>query len=196
MEYIIMAGGQSTRWQNYMNTEKHLVKVNNETLIERIVRQLRENSINNISLTTKNNQYKLADVKLNEMIYTNKVYNMFYYKSLNHPITFLYGDTFYSDETMKKIVNYCDNDIVFFGTKESIVAIKVVNYNKFKKYVEELSNYDGGQVGWAIYRKINNLDINDINHKNFILVEDNNFNVNSPIDYENLLEYYNKCQKN
>ena len=192
MKYIIMAGGPATRWHNYHNTTKHLIKVNNETLLERLVRQLKQNNVDDISITTKNPNYKISGVALNEMIYENKVYNMFYYKFLNTELTFLYGDTFYSDEVIEQIVNCQDDDIMFFGTKESVIGIRVVNFKKFKKYVRIMKEYNGGRVGWAIYRKINNLDDNNINFSNFSLIDSPIFNINSPDDYEKLMIFLNE----
>jgi len=189
MEYIIMAGGPATRWNNYKNTTKHLAKIESETIIQRIIRQLQENNINNISVTSNNPQYEFAGIKRNEMIYDSKMYNMFYYKALDHEITFLYGDTFYPDSVMEKIINTKTDDILFFGTEDSIVAIKVANYSKFKQYVEEMSDFNHGPAGWALYRKINNLTENSTTASNFILINDKIFNVNSPNDYEELIKY-------
>lgn len=187
MEYIIMAGGAAKRWENYNNTTKHLVKVGNESLLQRIVRQLRENNINNISITSNNLLYEIPGTKRNEMIYDSKMYNMFYYKALDNEVTFLYGDTFYTDEVMRQIVETKTDDILFFGTDDSIIAVKVVNHIKFKKYVEEMKEYNDGRAGWALYRRINNLSQGDYTHcSNFVWINDEIVNVNTPSDYEKL----------
>lgn len=188
MEYVIMAGGPATRWKNYNNTTKHLIKIGNENLLERIVRQLKENGIDDISITSDNPLYEVEGAKRNKMIYDNKMYNMFYYQSLNHEVTFLYGDTFYTDDIMKKIIGTKTNDNLFFGTSDSIIAVKVVDYKKFKKHVEDMKDYAVNRAGWALYRKINNLPDNDYTQcLNFVKVDEEVINVNTPKDYEKLI---------
>lgn len=188
MEYIIMAGGPAIRWKNYNNTTKHLIKIGNENMLERIVRQLKENNIINISITSNNPNYELPGIKRNELIYDSKMYNMFYYKSLEDEVTFLYGDTFYTDNIIKKIIETKTDDIVFFGTDDSIIGVKVINYKKFKKYVEEMKDYNVDRAGWALYRKINNLpEENYTPCSNFVHIDEEVINVNTPDDFELLM---------
>lgn len=188
MEYIIMAGGPAIRWKNYNNTTKHLIKIGNENMLERIVRQLKENNIINISITSNNPNYELPGIKRNELIYDSKMYNMFYYKSLEDEVTFLYGDTFYTDNIIKKIIETKTDDIVFFGTDDSIIGVKVINYKKFKKYVEEMKDYNVDRAGWALYRKINNLpEGNYTPCSNFVHIDEEVINVNTPDDFELLM---------
>lgn len=188
MEYIIMAGGPAIRWKNYNNTTKHLIKIGNENMLERIVRQLKENNIINISITSNNPNYELPGIKRNELIYDSKMYNMFYYKSLEDEVTFLYGDTFYTDNIIKKIIETKTDDIVFFGTDDSIIGVKVINYKKFKKYVEEMKDYNVDRAGWALYRKINNLpEENYTQCSNFVHIDEEVINVNTPDDFELLM---------
>lgn len=189
MRYVIMAGGPARRWKNYMNIPKHLAIVSTESLLERIVRQLKDNHVENVSITSNNPLYEFEDVERNELIYDCKVYNMFYYKYLDDEVMFLYGDTYYTDEVMKQMLETKTDDILFFGTKDSVIGIKVNNYKKFKKYVEEMKEYKAGQVGWAMYRKINNLHTKDfVMCDNFVLVDDYIVNVNTPDDYEELID--------
>lgn len=192
MRYVIMAGGPARRWNNYNNTTKHLIKIGNENMLERIVRQLKENNVTEkIYITSNNPLYEVDGTVRNELIYDNKVYNMFYYKFLDDEITFLYGDTYYSDKIIKEIINSNTDDVLFFGNKKSIVGIKVKNYEKFKKYCDDIKGEEG-QVGWAMYRRVNNLESNDINCSNFRLVNDVVKNINRPSDYKELMEEENK----
>lgn len=66
-----MSDGKGTRWNNYMNTTKQTISINGENLLQRTIRLLHENEIYDI---------------------------MFAFDYLEEPTTFLYGDTFYSDE--------------------------------------------------------------------------------------------------
>ena len=40
--YVIMANGKGIRWNDYLGIPKHLISVEEETLLERIVRQVTE----------------------------------------------------------------------------------------------------------------------------------------------------------
>ena len=78
MKYVIMAGGPATRWKNYQNTTKHLIKIGNENLLERIVRQLKENNAEEIYIISDNPLYEVEGATRIPLIFEYKLYNMFY----------------------------------------------------------------------------------------------------------------------
>lgn len=53
MRVFILANGKATRWNNYLNTDKQLIVIDNETLINRMVRLLKENGQNDIYIIGK-----------------------------------------------------------------------------------------------------------------------------------------------
>ena len=53
MKYIIMCGGRYTEFK----TPKQLLKVNGEVLVERTIRLLRENGIDDIAICTNCNDF-------------------------------------------------------------------------------------------------------------------------------------------
>ena len=105
MKYVIMAGGPATRWKNYQNTTKHLIKIGNENLLERIVRQLKENNAEEIYIISDNPLYEVEGATRIPLIFEYKLYNMFYKDFLNEECVFLYGDTWYNDNVVEEIVN-------------------------------------------------------------------------------------------
>lgn len=194
MKYIIMAGGQGTRWNNYKNIPKHLVKINGENFLERIVRQLKENGVKDIIITSSDSRYEVEGAKRYEPIYENKAYNLFNYELLNEPMIFLYGDTYYNDSVIKSIINTKTDKLLYFGTKQSIIGIKVIDYDYFKNLVKEVAKLPESKInGWATYQVSNNLkfgckDIKD----NFLLFNEDIINMNSPKEYKELLKNNNK----
>jgi len=190
MKYVIMAGGQGSRWNNYKNLPKHLIEINGENFLERIVRQLKENNIDDIIITSYDPRYDVEGATRYEPIYENKAYNLFNYELLNEPMVFLYGDTYYNDSVIKTIINTETDKLLYFGTKQSIIGIKVIDYNYFKKLVEAVSVLPPSKVnGWATYQVANNLkfgckDILD----NFYLFNENIINMNTPKEYRELLK--------
>ena len=53
-----MAGGPATRWRKYKHTTKHLIKIGKENLLERLVRQLKENKAEEIFIVSDNELYE------------------------------------------------------------------------------------------------------------------------------------------
>lgn len=60
MKYIIMAGGN---YKDKFETPKQLLKVNGEVLIERTIRLLKENGIEDIAISTNNPAFDYIDVE-------------------------------------------------------------------------------------------------------------------------------------
>jgi len=60
MYFIIMADGDGKRWNNYLGIPKHLVEINGEPIIKRTVRLLKENGVNNIIITSRDERYNFA----------------------------------------------------------------------------------------------------------------------------------------
>lgn len=197
MKYVIMAGGKATRWKNFNNTPKHLVEVNGETLLARIVRQLNERGEKDIIVTSYDPRYEIPGLTRYEPLSSNKAYNMFNYELLTEPMVFLYGDTYYLDDVFDKIIATDTESVLYFGTKSSIVAIKVVDYEYFKTLVDVVSTYPDNHVnGWATYQVANNLeygckDIKD----NFVLFDEDIINMNSPEEYISLMKKYESGAK-
>lgn len=200
MKYIIMAGGPATRWRKYNNTTKHLIKIGKENLLERLVRQLKEGGAKEIFIISDNELYDIPGASRIPLAFDCKLYNMFYYKYLDEPCTFLYGDTYYYDTIINKIMSSKTKDVLFFGTQESIVAIKVQNHEKFKYHVEKLREQEVktgiivNRAGWAIYKKINGIEHDDkaILLENFLLINETEVaNVNDQQEYEQLVQKIN-----
>ena len=73
MKYIIMAGGDYKEWE----TPKQLIKINGEILIERTIRQLKENGIKDIAISTNNKAFDYLGV---EILHHENKYNHNNYK--------------------------------------------------------------------------------------------------------------------
>ncbi|MBR2138384.1 MAG: NTP transferase domain-containing protein [Bacilli bacterium] len=191
MKYVIMAGGPATRWKNYQNTTKHLIKIGNENLLERIVRQLKENNAEEIYIISDNPLYEVEGATRIPLIFEYKLYNMFYKDFLNEECVFLYGDTWYNDNVVEEIVNKKTEGVDFFGTTESIVGIKVINHRSFKYYVDDLAKNDINRAGWALYRRINKINDTEEFKKcdNLVLIDEEDIaNVNDESDFNLLLQ--------
>lgn len=171
MKYIIMCGG------NYDNFKKpkQLLKVNNEVIVERTIRLLKENNIKDISISTNNPAFDYIDVpKLkHENNFVNNAedektnskhswLNAFY--PTQEEACYLYGDVYYSDNAIKTIIETPTNDILFFCIKDvqdgretlnskgrEPLAFKVVNQKRFRNAIDDLlKQVDEGKFANAI----------------------------------------------
>lgn len=154
MKYIITAGGEYKDFK----TPKQLLKVNGEVIIERTIRLLRENGIEDIFISTNNPAFDyLCDIpKLkhkNNFIHEYKNekakgwwLDIFY--PTDEPVCYILGDVYFSENAIKTIVDYKTSDIELFGsvppfaenyTKKWIepFALKVVNTGHLKESIQK-----------------------------------------------------------
>jgi GTP:adenosylcobinamide-phosphate guanylyltransferase len=186
---IISAGGKATRWRHRGPTTKHLVVAQGETLLGRLVRQLRERSDEEIFIRANDPAYHVEGTTLVGDCHDNKAFDMFCYDMLDDEVTFLYGDTFYSDTAIDTIMAQETPDILFMGTTESIVAISVGDVDTFKHHLERIKDYPPELIrGWALYQSLNGLAQGDHSPlSNYLLITDMVVNVNTEEDYAHLM---------
>lgn len=119
---IIICAGEATRWDNYLGVKKHFIEIGGEKLLHRTVRLLKENGINDIYIVNKGeSEYKIKGTKsfipeLNE--YNGGVDKFINSKELwleNGRTIVLYGDVYFSEYAMEKIVTHNNYDWQLFG---------------------------------------------------------------------------------
>lgn len=194
MQYIIMAGGKYKQFE----TPKQLFKVNGERLIERTIRLLKENGVEDIAITSHDTRFDNLGVPRIEHNnpfeakngITEKGYWVDAFMPSNAPICYLFGDVYYSDYAITTIVETNTDDVLFFASKnvnrpeyfkpwQEPFAFKVVNQEKFRNSIEICKQKrDSGEahrepIAWEVYRILNGYDINThIMDKNYIAIDD------------------------
>lgn len=205
MKYIILADCSIG-----FDIPRQLTEINGERLIERTIRLLKENNVNDIIITShdsrfdnlgavryepKNNYYipHKTDYKRNKGYWLNA----FPIELINEPVTFLFGDVYYSEDSIKKIVNEKTDSTLFFCTYQNKdkryikkhdepLGYKVVDYELFKRHIEIVKKLkDKGlcvrePIVWELYRSINNLNVNE--HKlgnNVYVINDESCDIDS-----------------
>lgn len=192
MKYIIMADGKGTRWKNYQNIPKHLIKIDGEILLERTVRQLNNQDKGaKVIITSHDKRYEFKGATRYEPLNNVLEIDRFTEELIEDNICFLYGDTYYTDETINNIINSKVDDILFFGNQKSIVAIKVKDSKLFKKHISNvknlfLENKIQNCKGWQVYQSFQNLEFDKKQIKDkFVIVDDETIDYNTPKEYEN-----------
>lgn len=182
MKYIIMADNANLQ---PFDLPRQLTKINGEPLIKRTVRLLKENGVEDIWITSHDKRFDNLGAKRYEPLnnYYDRVakkgywLNAFPTELLNQPITFLWGDVYYSENAIKTIVETKAKDNLFFCTYQNKdkryikchdepLAYKVVDCESFKKHIDIVKKmFDEGKtvrhpISWELYRSINGQDIN------------------------------------
>ena len=181
MEYYILADSDNVE---PFTTPRQLTKINGETLIERTIRLLKENGIENIYVTSHDKRFdNLGAIRYEPKYNTykpkkNEGYwvEAFPIELLDRPITFLLGDVYYSENAIKTIVNTTTNYIMYFCSyknednryikhHDEPFAFKVIDYVMFKEHIQRMKDFkDSGKalrepIAWELYRSLNNIPI-------------------------------------
>ena len=191
---VIMADGKGIRWDSYMGIPKHLASVRGEKLISRTVRILRERTRTaEILVTSHDPRYEFEGSTRYEPM--NNVYEIdrFTEELIMDDMCFLYGDTFYTEMTLERIIKEKVEDILFFGNDKYIVAIKIMDSNVFRKHMMRVKKmYLDGKLdkctGWQVYCSFTgqNLEGPVEKKKSFIFTDQGTFDVNTPDDYKEI----------
>lgn len=114
---VVMAAGNSHRWNNYMGIPKQLVPIDGEPLLKRTIRQLRERGVQDIYVTVREyGQFGALDAKeyikdVNELD-IDRVWGA---RELA-PCIFLYGDCYYTEDALDTILSH-PSECMFFGKR-------------------------------------------------------------------------------
>ncbi len=156
--YVIMANGQGIRWNEYLGIPKHLISVGNETLLERIVRQVSKRDASAEIIISSSDPRCESPGAIRHSPLRNEIeLDRFVPELLCDGICFLYGDTYYTDEAMDIIITTERSTMTFFGTKNSLVAIKARDHAEFNVHLSNVRTaYTSGSIslckGWQVFR--------------------------------------------
>lgn len=209
MKYIILANSNDKTF----DIPRQLVEINNETLIGRTTRLLKENGIEDILIIASDDRfkkygetYKPSNSDYNYSNSSGYWLNAFPYELMNEPVCFIWGDVYFSEKAIEKIVNINSNKDLFFCSYENKdkryikeydepFAYKVLDTDNFKKHIEicKKAKDDGiscrEPIIWEVYRSIHNMNINKhIMTYDFIPINDYTCDIDSIKDLERLKE--------
>lgn len=213
MKYIIMSAGNGKRWNNYMGVPKQYVDINGEPLLHRTVRMLKERGIKDIYITDKeapgSTTYKptLTDYEIDMFAGCLELWE-------ETGAMFLYGDVYYTEEAINKIVNNKSKTWHYFGRSEAsetgkdhaeIFAIKIPEkyVSDFKEVVFKIRNQVEKGIhrrglGWHTYMELtgrnHNIPVEELRHVladedliNFTEINDETDDFDYPEDYEQFI---------
>ena len=217
MQYIIMCGGK----YNQFNRPKQLSVVNGEVLLERTIRLLEENGVKNVLISTNNPDFDYLDkyiLKYDNGFETTgyktlKGYWLDAFYPLKEPACYIFGDVYFSEEAIKRIVEAETNDTLFFASKkinrkdyfknwEEPFAFKVANQKRFRECIDyckkerDLGHTNREPIAWELYRALNDYPLNI--HKigtGFVAIDDYTTDIDSKDDICKLEEILKNIDK-
>lgn len=206
---IIMCGGYYENFKEH----KSLSIINGERLVERTIRLLKENGINEYYISSNDDrfsQYGEVIKHKNSYRYENGKsigYWVDAYYPTNKPTIYLHGDVYYSEEAIKKILNYNPKVNTMIGNKWALnenhdkvgepFGWIIVDQEKFRNAINECKRLQdegkidrGYAISWELYEVLNGYDINDfiIDKETYLVIDDET----DDIDYQEQIEILNK----
>lgn len=192
-------------YENF-KTPKALTIINGEKLVERTIRLLRENGVENIYISANNDYFDYLGLPIlkheNSYRYENgKIHGYWVdaYYPYDKPCVYLHGDVYYSDNAIKKIVNYnaCYNTFIGneiarnkehknWGEPFGYIVVNQLAFKDGIRLVKEMQ--DGGYlergygISWELYRVLNGLDPNKmyIYDNTYLSIDDETSDIDAP----------------
>ena len=209
MKYIIMAGGNYTKWEK----PKQLTEICGEPIIARTIRLLREAGVTDIAISSNNPVFNKFGVPVlhhaNDFVTSGDICTGYWvdcFYPTDEPACYIFGDVVFSPNAIKTIVEHETDDIMFYGSKKPFApeypktwrepfAYKVVNQKRFRKAIDEVKalNVAGvfkrHPIAWELWAVICGTPPNRIN-RHYVGVNDYTCDIDSPNDiplYERLI---------
>lgn len=209
MQVIIMCGG----YYDTFNKHKSLSVINGEPLVERTIRLLKQNGIEDYYISSNDDSFKKYGKVLkhtNTYRYENGIIKGYWvdaYYPTNEPVIYLHGDVYYTEDAIKKILNLNPKVNTMIGNRWALnenhdkvgepFGWIVVDQKSFReaidkcKKLQDESKIDRGYaISWELYEVLNGYDIND-----FIITKDTYlaiYDETDDVDYPEQIELLNK----
>ncbi len=180
---IILCGGHSGRWGNYLNIEKHFAVINGKSIIENNLEILNSFEVKSIIITRDDNKHLYENFSCDKVSINSKYSTVEYYKvKSNYELwadksktIILMGDVLYTRQAIEKILFTSHKDIRFFGRQTKsfftmcehgelfAISFHPQHHKKMRLACERLAYYiDEKKVkiagGWGIYDIVSGLE--------------------------------------
>lgn len=187
-----MANGEARRWGNYLGKPKHLVEITEgESLLARTVRLVHAQDPHaEVIISAHDERYAVEGAQLYTPPVRDLEIDRFVPELLDRPCCYLYGDAYYTEESIRTICRTStSHDMLFFGNAGRIFAVKMLNPGYVCQLLDELRrNIVAGKIddckGWQLYHRYLGMELagKDI-ADDFVFIEDATTDFNTPDEY-------------
>lgn len=207
MRYIIMCGGDYTKWEQ----PKQLTEVHGEPLVARTIRLLKENGVEDIAISTHDERFERFGVPLLEhdnpfVVDHDKTLSGCWVDAFyptEYPACYLLGDVFFSPEAIKTIVETETDSIEFFASAPPFApeypkpwaepfALKVVDQKRLRRGIKLVKKLDAaGQfnrnpIMWELWTVLQGKIINTIDYDSYVVINDYTCDIDDPKEAERM----------
>ncbi len=199
MRYIIMCGGIYPQFEK----PRQLTEIFGETLVERTIRLLRENGIEDIAISTTSDAFNSFGVPVLRHANTFDQFkggwwvDAFY--PADEPVCYIFGDVYFSPQAIKTIVEYTVEDVMFFASGpyafgmgyikdwSEPFAFKVEDVKYFQRCIKITKDRqrDGiflrHPISWELWQVIRGTEMNVIKN-NYCQINDYTCDIDQPED--------------
>lgn len=161
--YVVMANGKGMRWGGHLGIPKHLITFDGETLLRRIVRQVRAaDPTAEVFISSGDPRYDTEGARRHRPHRDSLEIDRFVPELITEHVCFLYGDTFYFDGAIDRIVASERPGLQFFGDDRSIVAVQSRCRETILAHLTRVRRlYLAGEIdsciGWQLYQSATGL---------------------------------------
>ena len=198
MIYIIMCGSNH---EKINGVPRQLVTINCERILDRTIRLLRENGVQDISITATDPAFD--EVYANIMRYNSAGPWVNAFVPLLEPCCYIMGDVYFSPEAIRKIVEADTNSIEFFASAPPFApgyskpwaepfAFKVVDHEFFRACIEKVKDlkshgaFHRDPIAWELWQVIKGTPINQICYTNYTVINDYTCDIDTEADIETM----------
>lgn len=207
MKYIIMCGGP--------RSYKPLRIINNESIVGRTIRLLRENGITDVAISSNDERYDSIGVPVlhhdNPLTWEDWYWLRTFYP-MDEPVCYVFGDVFFSPEAIQTIVNTETDDIQFFASTPPFdkrysktwaepFAFKVQNTKHFFAALKTVKEWDDlgrfnrrPPIAWELWAVIKNTALNTPDYTNYVAINDYTIDVDDDTQAEHIREIIGKTR--
>ena len=209
-KYIIMCGGIDTHWEK----PRQLYELFGEPLVARIIRQLRAEGVEDISISSNDERFEQFGVPVlhHENNYLSEGYNRdtglwceaFY--PMDEPTMYMHGDVIYSPKAIRTIIETDTDDIAFFGSCPPFppeypkwyiepFGFKVTNHEHLRQACKDVARLvDEGRfnrqpLAWEVWNVISrgpDGDVNTIIGDSYIHINDWTCDIDYPSEIQDM----------
>lgn len=203
MKYILLCGGMNTKEQKRFDKPRHLLEIKGEPIIARTIRLLRENGVEDISISTDMPElFEGFGVEIIKRSFDTGSWLECFPATLESTC-FIFGDVVFSPEAIKTIVEKETEDIEFFASAPPFpiqykkrwaepFAFKVKVMHHLFNAIEDTyilrDHYHAFKrepIAWELWQVIKRTPLNIIDYTNYTVINDYTCDIDEPEDIKN-----------
>lgn len=186
MIFVIMCGSNHGLIDG---VPRQLVNINGERVVDRTIRLLRENGVEDIVISTTDKAFESCGVPIMEYKQDNPQIWVNCFPPVDEPVCYIFGDVYFSPAAIKKIVETPTKSVEFFASsppfaKEYIkqwaepFAFKVQNTRYFQECIERIKQlrsegrFYRDPIAWEVWQVVKKTAINHIDYFNYVAIND------------------------